>query len=171
MSCRYQVDIALECARLQHRFSLPPLEVQDYSFPASDSRILPYNANVFHGNTSHHHQPDIVQEILSVAQASQHLQNQETSSLAGNYAPADDDFSFLLHGPDTMNYSRCLDNIGEELINHRSIEIRDHNDQVFQTGRMVENLRWIGMSNKELETVITHSDLSHNLSLSSSFSL
>lgn len=108
---------------------------------------MPY-ANVFHGNTSHQ-QPDIVQEILSVAQASQHLQNQET--LAGNYAPADD-FSFFLHGPDT-NYSRCLDNIGEEL-NHRSIEIGEDNDQVFQTGRMVENLRWIGMSNKELETVI-----------------
>lgn len=152
MSCLYQVDIALECARLQHRFSLPPLEVQDYppaGFPM-DTR-MPYSNHVFHGNTN---QPaDIVQEILSVAQASQHLQNQETFS--ENYALSDD-FSFLLHGggghgPD-IGSSRYLDSIGEEN-NHRSIDIGD-NDQMFQTGRMVENLRWVGMSNKELEKVI-----------------
>ncbi|XP_057807302.1 NAC domain-containing protein 54-like [Salvia miltiorrhiza] len=138
-----KVDIALECARLQHRFSLPPLEVQDYppaGFPM-DQRMQ--YSNAFHGNTD---QPaDIVQEILSVAQASQQLQNQET--FTGNYALSDD-FSFLLHAPD-IGSSRYLDNVGEGH-NQRSIDIGD-NDQFSQTGRMVENLRWVGMSNKELE--------------------
>ncbi|KAG6387638.1 hypothetical protein SASPL_152830 [Salvia splendens] len=132
-----KVDIALECARLQHRFTLPPLEVQDY--PPAGFQMDAYS-NAFHGNTN---QPaDIVQEILSVAQASQHLQNQET--FTGNYALSDD-FSFLLQAPD-IGSSRYF---GEEH-NQRSIDIGD-NDQMFQTGRMVENLRWVGMSNKDLE--------------------
>ncbi|KAI3462228.1 hypothetical protein Pfo_018891 [Paulownia fortunei] len=140
-----KVDIALECARLQHRFSLPPLEVQDYSQAAFPNDPRMSNSSHFHENTN---QPDIVQEILSVAQASQDLHNQDT--LAGIYAPVDD-FSFFLHSsqaPDMLS-SRYIDNIGETQ-NHRSIEIGD-NDELFQTGRMVENLRWVGMSNKELE--------------------
>ncbi|KAK6154092.1 hypothetical protein DH2020_013731 [Rehmannia glutinosa] len=143
-----KVDIALECARLQHRFSLPQLEVQDYNthpvFP-NDPRMS-HSSILFHGNNITNQQPDIVQEILSVAQASQDLQNQDT--LAGIYAPIDD-FSFFLNSD--INSSQYLDNIGQEHENHRSIEIGDNDNEVFQTGRIVENLRWIGMSNKELE--------------------
>ncbi|XP_011096933.1 NAC domain-containing protein 45 [Sesamum indicum] len=148
-----RVDIALECARLQHRFSLPPLEVQDFSqgaFANNDPRMSTH-PSVFHIENTN--QPaDIVQEILSVAQASQDLQNQET--WAGiNHGPVDD-FSFFLNSsqPADMisNCSKYLDNLGGDQNHHRSIEIGD-NDEVFQTGRMVENLRWIGMSDKELE--------------------
>ncbi|KAL0462448.1 UNVERIFIED_CONTAM: NAC domain-containing protein 45 [Sesamum latifolium] len=149
-----RVDIALECARLQHRFSLPPLEVQDFSqgaFANNDPRMSSSHPSVFHVENTN--QPaDIVQEILSVAQASQDLQNQDT--WAGiNYGPVDD-FSFFLNSsqPADMisNCSKYLDNLGGDQNHHRSIEIGD-NDEVFQTGRMVENLRWIGMSDKELE--------------------
>ncbi|KAL0423670.1 UNVERIFIED_CONTAM: NAC domain-containing protein 86 [Sesamum radiatum] len=148
-----RVDIALECARLQHRFSLPPLEVQDFSqgaFANNDPRMSSH-PSVFHIENTN--QPaDIVQEILSVAQASQDLQNQDT--WAGiNYGPVDD-FSFFLNSsqPADMisNCSKYLDNLGGDQNHHRSIEIGD-SDEVFQTGRMVENLRWIGMSDKELE--------------------
>ncbi|KAK4409498.1 NAC domain-containing protein 45 [Sesamum angolense] len=148
-----QVDIALECARLQHRFSLPPLEVQDFSqgaFANNDPRMSSH-PSVFHIENTN--QPaDIVQEILSVAQASQDLQNQDT--WAGiNYGPVDD-FSFFLNSsqPADMvsNCSKYLDNLGGDQNHHRSIEIGE-SDEVFQTGRIVENLRWIGMSDKELE--------------------
>ncbi|GFP82401.1 NAC domain-containing protein 45 [Phtheirospermum japonicum] len=139
-----KVDVALECARLQHRFSLPPLEVQDY--PQANDPIRMPNSSPFHGNTNYQ-QPDIVQEILSVAQASQDLQNQ-----AGIYEPVDD-FSFFLHSsqlaPPDISSSRYIDSIGQEQ-NRRSIEVGD-NDEIFQTGGMAENLRWIGMSNKELQ--------------------
>ncbi|PIN06572.1 hypothetical protein CDL12_20874 [Handroanthus impetiginosus] len=141
-----KVDIALECARLQHRFSLPPLEVQGYPQTAFSNNPMMSNSNVFHANIGQP-APDIVQEILSVAQASQDLQNQEI------YASPVDDFSFFLnqeHDHD-MSSSRYLDNLKEENNNNGSIEIVDNIDEAFQTGRMVENLRWIGMSNKELE--------------------
>ncbi|KAL8532274.1 hypothetical protein ACS0TY_008756 [Phlomoides rotata] len=118
-----KVDIALECARLQHRFSLPALEVQDYS-----------------------------QEILSVAQASHDLHQNQEPLMAGIYAPPVDDFSFFLssQGPNIGTSRRYMDNMGQEQ-NHKSdVEIPD-NDDVYQSGRIVENLRWVGMSNKQLE--------------------
>ncbi|URD84598.1 No apical meristem (NAM) protein [Musa troglodytarum] len=60
-----KVDVALQCARLQHRLSLPPLEVEDFShINLTESKIL-HSGN--HG--------DIIQEILSVASASQELIN------------------------------------------------------------------------------------------------
>lgn len=132
-----QIDIALECARLQHRFSLPPLEVQDYS-----------QADLFSSpnfDENRNQASDIVQEILSVGQD---LQNNE----AGIYAPVDD-FSFFLHSGEPPDMGYALDSIGEEQNQTTRIEIGDDNDQALQTGRMVENLRWIGMSNKELEKV------------------
>ncbi|CAA0814535.1 NAC domain containing protein 28 [Striga hermonthica] len=135
-----KVDIALECARLQHRFSLPPLQVEDYSQAANFANDIPNivsSSSPFHGNITNHQQPDIVNEILSVAQASQDLQNDEA---AGIYAPVDD-FSFLLHSnPATPG------NVGS----YQYIEICD-GDEIFQAGRMSENLRWIGTSNNELE--------------------
>ncbi|GER47039.1 NAC domain protein [Striga asiatica] len=134
-----KVDIALECARLQHRFSLPPLQVEDYSQAAFANDNIPNivsNSSPFHGNFTNHQQPDIVNEILSVAQASQHLQNDE----AGIYAPVDD-FSFLL-----QSNPAPPGNMGS----YQYIEIGD-GDEIFQAGKMSENLRWIGMSNNELE--------------------
>ncbi|KAL7135364.1 hypothetical protein ABFS83_11G090000 [Erythranthe nasuta] len=143
-----KVDIALECSRLQNRFSLPALEVQDYNiqphFPNYNPGMMTsYSSpNNFHENQPH----DIVQEILSVAQD---LQNNPRDPL---YAPVDD-FSFFLQStnqqqPDQMSPFKYIDNNI-----HTSIEIGDiHNsDHLFQSERMVENLRWVGMSNKDLE--------------------
>lgn len=91
-----------------------------------------------YGDTSNQHQ-DILQEILSVAQVSQELMNQN-SWINGNASAAEDDFSFLpqenkIQGQNT----------------NRSMEI-GHNED-FGAERMVENLRWVGMSNKDLVKV------------------
>lgn len=91
-----------------------------------------------YGNTSNPHQ-DIIQEILSVAQVSQELMNQN-SWINGTASATEDDFSFLpqenkMQG---QNTSRSMD-IG-------------HNEDL-GTERMVENLRWVGMSNKDIDKV------------------
>ncbi|KAJ1299072.1 hypothetical protein BS78_01G503200 [Paspalum vaginatum] len=69
-----KVDVALECARLQHRLSLPPLEVED--FPQDVS--LDTKTNVL--RSSNPNEVDILQEFLSVASASQELINGTSSS-------------------------------------------------------------------------------------------
>ncbi|XP_059282737.1 NAC domain-containing protein 54-like [Lycium ferocissimum] len=110
-----KVNVALECARLQHRFALPSLEVQD--FPQAgyvNSRNNPPNTV---------NQTDIVQEIPSVAQAAlDHIINQDSWG-GNNYAPADD-FSFF-----------PIEQFGED----------------FKSERVVENLRWVGMSEMDLD--------------------
>ncbi|CAL9109174.1 unnamed protein product, partial [Musa textilis] len=58
-----KVDVALECARLQHRLSLPPLEVED--FPRMDlTQSKAMRSGSFQEGGS---QVDILQEILSAA--------------------------------------------------------------------------------------------------------
>ncbi|KAK8965104.1 NAC domain-containing protein 78 [Platanthera guangdongensis] len=67
-----RVDVALECARLQQRFTMPPLEVEDYQqILMADSKII-NSANYSQFNTTG---GDILHEILSVASASQELIN------------------------------------------------------------------------------------------------
>ncbi|URE34731.1 No apical meristem (NAM) protein [Musa troglodytarum] len=64
-----KVDVALECARLQHRLSLPPLEVED--FPRMDlTQSKAMRSGGFQEGGS---QVDILQEILSAASASDEL--------------------------------------------------------------------------------------------------
>lgn len=67
-----QVDVALECARFQQRFTMPTLEVEDYpQLHMTDTKIL-HTANYSqHANNG----GDILHEILSVASASQELIN------------------------------------------------------------------------------------------------
>ncbi|KAL3525089.1 hypothetical protein ACH5RR_013461 [Cinchona calisaya] len=141
-----KVDVALECARLQHRFSLPPLEIQD--FPqvgfADDARMP--QPSYIHENPN---QQDIVQEILSVAQASQDFMNQDT--WAGNYAPVDD-FSFLPPPSNQIHDSssfKFMDQLREDC-SFRPTEIGGMEEE-FKSERMVENLRWVGMSQNDLE--------------------
>lgn len=148
-----QVDITLECARLQHRFSLPSLEVEDFpqvgftDFKVSQLTPICESAS----------ETDILQEILSVAQASQELINQNNfpGTWGGSSAP-DDDFSFMV-GRDTYNQvndvsaERYIDKPWEDS-NTRSIQIGDLEED-FKTQRMTENLRWVGMSDKDLEKV------------------
>lgn len=96
------------------------------------------DSSSIYGNTSNQHQ-DILQEILSVAQVSQELMNQN-SWINGNASAAEDEFSFLprennIQGQDTS----------------RSMDIGPTED--LGTERMIENLRWVGMSNKDFDKV------------------
>ncbi|KGN50914.1 NAC domain-containing protein 86 [Cucumis sativus] len=163
-----KVDIALECARLQHRFTMPPLEVEDYPHTGYSNHFKtqqPTNPTMLGGSSNA--STDILQEILSVAQASQQLANQSCSvdattwngGLASNnnnnnnvYACSsnDQDFAFMAakdNGFQDWNsavtfdvesswedpYSKCIDvgNVGDDIA--------------------VENLRWVGMSSKDLD--------------------
>ncbi|XP_050227889.1 NAC domain-containing protein 54-like isoform X2 [Mercurialis annua] len=144
-----KVDIALECARLQHRFTVPPLEVDDFpQVGFTDMKMM-------HSTSMHEasNQTDILQEILSVAQASKEL-IQDT--WAGNYSNSDNnDFTFIadkdVHGNfyNDMNSMRCIDKSWADP-SVRSVEIGNL-DENFKNDRIIENLRWIGMSNEELE--------------------
>ncbi|MCE5167265.1 hypothetical protein HAX54_045439, partial [Datura stramonium] len=152
------VGIALECARLQHRFTLPPLEVQD--FPQVGYLMSQSNDGMYHQSTTN--QTDIVQEILSVAQASHDLTNQD--SWAGNYnnyAHPSDDFSFLPHNNynnqihdddlgDSFNFMEQLKE-DDDQNNVRSIAIGDF-DEDFKSDSTVERLRWVGLSEKDEKT-------------------
>jgi hypothetical protein len=75
-----QVDVALECARLQHRLSLPPLEAQDFPHDVS----LDTKTSVLRSNPN---EVDILQEFLSVASASQELIHGSSSSYAAEMWP------------------------------------------------------------------------------------
>uniref|UniRef100_A0ACD5WTD5 Uncharacterized protein n=1 Tax=Avena sativa TaxID=4498 RepID=A0ACD5WTD5_AVESA len=68
-----KVDVALECARLQHRLTLPPLEVEDFPHDVS----LDTKTGILRSNPN---EVDILQEFLSVASASQELINGSGSS-------------------------------------------------------------------------------------------
>ncbi|PON75011.1 NAC domain containing protein [Parasponia andersonii] len=164
-----KVDVALECARLQHRLSLPPLEVED--FPQASGIINDFKVMQ---STAHHHampesaanETDILQEILSVAHVSQELMNQSTTNYVDqtiwegnnvNVNGAADDFCFMV-GRETqynqslanneLNPMRYMDKSWENPI-MRSIEIRDFDEDFKTDNRAVENLRWIGMPSKE----------------------
>ncbi|KDP35715.1 hypothetical protein JCGZ_10487 [Jatropha curcas] len=149
-----KVDIALECARLQHRFSLPPLEVEDFpQVGLTDMKVM--HSTSMHQNTN---RTDILQEILSVAHASQELINQSNlqDSWGGHYSHDTNDFTFVAGNNDVhgnlyadMNSMRCMEKSWGDP-NLRSIEIGNFDDD-FKTERMSENLRWVGMSNEELE--------------------
>ncbi|KAF1895006.1 hypothetical protein Lal_00022502 [Lupinus albus] len=150
-----KVNIALECARMQHRFSMPPLEMEDFPqagiselkmTQASDSMCESRNGI------------DILQEILSVAQA-QELVNQSNNSHAlscnENYYGTHDqsDFTFMVGTNDNhindVNSMRFVDQTWEDQ-KTRTLEIGDFDDE-FKAERMVENLRWVGMSSKSFE--------------------
>ncbi|GAB4855305.1 hypothetical protein Ancab_023924 [Ancistrocladus abbreviatus] len=66
-----KVDVALECARPQHRSTLPPLETVE-----SSSHQLRMAQSSCFNNGMIRSEADILEEILSVAQASQDLINQ-----------------------------------------------------------------------------------------------
>ncbi|CAA2980684.1 Transcription initiation factor TFIID subunit 2 [Olea europaea subsp. europaea] len=141
-----KVDIALERTRLQQRFSLPPLRVDD--FPQANFAA---DANMSHSNVfqENRNKPDMLEEILSIAQVSQDFQTPVTT-WDGIYAEGDE-FFFPSHSnqvPDMCSL-KYTDNLREEP-DYRSIKIGEKDKLIESTG-MVENLRWLGMSNKELE--------------------
>lgn len=141
---------------MQHRFSMPPLEVEDFP-QVGISELKMGQASSSMCRTRN--ETDILQEILSVAQASQELINQSNYSQAfggnDNYATDhENDFTFMVgnnyNHVNDMNSMRAWEDP-----NTRSIEIGDL-DNEFKTERMVENLRWIGMSSTDLEKVCSN---------------
>lgn len=152
-----QVDIAVDCARMQHRFTMPPLEVEDFpQVGVSELKMQPQPCGV--SVSRNINEADVLlQEILSVAHASQELTNPSnyshhswgttSTTTATANQQQQDDFSFMV-GRDGNNYYTHPS--WEDPINTRSIEIGDLDDD-FRADRMAENLRWVGMSSKDLE--------------------
>ncbi|CAL0317727.1 unnamed protein product [Lupinus luteus] len=147
-----KVDVALECARVQHRFVMPPLEVMK-EFPQVGTSEQKNMTEAMYGSRN---ETDIVQEIVSDAHASQELINNHSiysqgwSSGNETYAPREDDFTFMVgtncNHLNDLNYMNTY--VGDP--NKRSIGIGDL-DEEFKAERMVENLRWVGMSKEDLE--------------------
>ncbi|KAH9674987.1 NAC domain-containing protein [Citrus sinensis] len=145
------IDVALECAKLQHRLSLPPLEVEDFSHQigVTDFKM-------------HDHSHALTQQELMINQSSG-----VQDPWGGNYSNATaDDFSFMMTGDDNHYYDPSNNNNNGmtsvryndklwEGFNSRSIEI-GYLDEDVKSERMVENLRWVGMSNKDLDKVCMH---------------
>ena len=136
---------------------MPPLEVEDFPQVGTSELKMAQASGAMHGSRN---ATDILQEILSVAHASQELINQASYSQAwgGNHencAPREDDFTFMVgtnyNNLNDMSTMRYVDRTWEDP-NTRSIEIGDL-DEEFKGERMVENLRWVGMSRKDLEKV------------------
>nr|GEZ48611.1 NAC domain-containing protein 86-like [Tanacetum cinerariifolium] len=95
-----KVDMTMECARLQHTLSLPPLQVQDFQPDCVsndfDFKTIPQSSNGHHIDS---HQ-DILHELLSLAKVSRDHINQNT--WGGSYAGINNDFSFLPNDSNQM---------------------------------------------------------------------
>lgn len=95
---------------------------------------------------------DILQEILSVAHVSQELINQPNNHNSNTWSNGNcslsNDFSFLIGKDAHFNPY----NPWEDPNMIRPIEISD-TERNYGSEKMVENLRWIGMSDKDLEKV------------------
>ncbi|THU69345.1 hypothetical protein C4D60_Mb08t13450 [Musa balbisiana] len=124
-----KVDLALECARLQHRLSLPPLEVED--FPRMDlTQPKAMRSGSFQEGSN---QVDILQEILSVASASNELI---------------DDSSYADMWVGTTNPH--LDEFASFLEPTKLIEISDLEEELkAEEKKKVENLRGIVVESEE----------------------
>ncbi|GKV00245.1 hypothetical protein SLEP1_g12974 [Rubroshorea leprosula] len=127
-----QVDVALECARLQHRLSLPPLVVEDFP-QVGLTHDYKFERPASSGQNE---STDILQEILSVAHASQQMTNQPAhqNMYWGTTPPNAHDFSF-------MTPKETYQTQFEEM-NTRTVQ-RGNLDEDFKAERMIENLRWL----------------------------
>ncbi|KAJ8511994.1 hypothetical protein OPV22_002428 [Ensete ventricosum] len=145
-----KVDVALQCARLQHRLSLPPLEVEDFShINLTESKIL-HSGN--YGETSN--QVDIIQEILSVASASQELINSGCHDMwVGANPHGEEEFASFFEldkGSDGIQFPQTSfmsslrsiaksSNVGE--LPTKLFEINDLEEEFKEEEKRVENLR------------------------------
>ena len=166
-----QVDVALECARLQHRLSLPPLEVED--FPQDVS--LDTKTSILRSNPN---EVDILQEFLSVASASQELINGSSSSYPAEMWPGAgtssthyiNELSSLVElgvtkakeEVDNFYHMGCIGtsagfasksvHVDEPV---RLVEIADMEEELMEDKKQaVENLRGVRLHNNDLGEVI-----------------
>ncbi|XP_010470463.1 PREDICTED: NAC domain-containing protein 86-like isoform X2 [Camelina sativa] len=119
-----KVEIELECARLQNRMlpTVPPLYVEDLTH------------GEYLGNNVANDTDEMLSKIIALAQSSQEPRN-SLDSASGTF---NGDF----------NYS------GEKLAciqaNMKAVDMQEHYGR-YKEERLVENLRWVGVSSKELE--------------------
>ncbi|XP_010511513.1 PREDICTED: NAC domain-containing protein 86 isoform X1 [Camelina sativa] len=124
-----KVEIELECARLQNRMlpTVPPLYVEDLTH------------GEYLGNNVANDTDEMLSKIIALAQASHEPRNSLDSWDGGSA-------SGTFNGD--FNYS------GEKLAcvhaNMKAVDMQDHYGR-FKEERLVENLRWVGASSKELE--------------------
>nr|CAD1844645.1 unnamed protein product [Ananas comosus var. bracteatus] len=169
--CDVQVDVALECARLQHRLSLPPLEVEDFPpVDLMDSKVGLHTAMLRDHN---HNEVDILQEILSVASASQELINNSsyTDMWHGNTSHFEDYASLLeldkrneaLQFPqiEIAGSTRLIGKQCEEDDSGRLIEISDLEEEFKEEKKKIENLRGVKMLNSNLPEIILEEEQSN----------
>lgn len=134
---------------------MPPLEVEDFpQVGISELKMTQASSSATQGSRT---ETDILQEILSAAHASQELINHSSHSHAwgtGNenyYAPNEDDFTFMV---DTNNYNHTNDMSSMRYVDKTWEDSNTrYLDEGFKAERMVENLRWIGMSREDMEKV------------------
>uniref|UniRef100_A0A0D9VNS9 NAC domain-containing protein n=1 Tax=Leersia perrieri TaxID=77586 RepID=A0A0D9VNS9_9ORYZ len=147
-----KVDVALECARLQHRLTLPPLGVED--FPQDVS--LDTKTGILRSNPN---EVDILQEFLSVATASQELINGSSSypemwlGASTSSASYVNELSSLVEmgGAGTSNHDESA---------RLQIEITDM--EVFKNEKKrVENLRGVKLVNNDLGEIVVEGDESN----------
>ncbi|KAK1439287.1 hypothetical protein QVD17_05103 [Tagetes erecta] len=154
-----KVDIGVECARLQQRLSLPPLQVQDFN-PADGVtnyvdmiKNMPQSTNNAIPIDSHQ---DILHQIFSNIGPQNIINHQDAAwDIASNinYAGIDDEFSFMPNDDNQMQGSGSFKFMGDDqVISTRFVQIEDVVGGQMKTDRMVENLRWVGMSNEDLES-------------------
>lgn len=93
-----------------------------------------------YGNTVANHRQDILNEMISVAQVSEEMMNQNSWIKENG---VEDDFCFLNQG-----------NHDQGIKNASSVEAISGSDEQFNTQKMVENLRWVGMSSNDYEKVL-----------------
>lgn len=140
----------MECARLQQRLSLPPLQVQDFYTGGHVTNYVDMIKNIPQSSNGIpiDSQQDILHEILSVGP--QNTINQDAWD--ASYAGIHDEFSFMPNNDNQMQGSGSFRFMGDDQVNTRFVQIEDVGGQM-KTDRMVENLRWVGMSNEDLESV------------------
>lgn len=148
-----KVDVALECARLQHRLTLPPLEVEDFPQDVSlDTKI-----GILRSNPN---EVDILQEFLSVATASQELINGSTSSYPEMWLGASTSSASYVN-----ELSSLVEMGGVGTSNHHEsarlqVEIADM--EVFKDDKKrVENLRGVKLVNNDLGEIVVEGDESN----------
>ncbi|XP_062209655.1 NAC domain-containing protein 54-like isoform X2 [Phragmites australis] len=174
-----KVNVELECARLQHRLSLPPLEGEDFPQDVSlDSKtsVLRCNPNEF----------DILQEFQFVASAAQELINGSSSSYPLEMWPGAGTSSAGTH---YINELSSLVELGvkakEEADNfyhmgcvatsagfasksghvdepvRLMVEIADMEEEFNEEKKQVENLRGVRLHNNDLGEIVVEGDESN----------
>lgn len=125
-----KVDVALECARLQHRLSMPPLEVAEYP-QVGLSNYQEYKTvrpNLSQNGSSN----DILQEIMMMNQPTLHQ-------------------NMYWGGATTSNAHDFMSSMAQfEEMNTRVIQIGDVDENLrMDRGLMVENSRWMNTKEEE----------------------